>query len=221
MENLFSSENIRILILSIVPFLLAVTIHELSHGVSAYMLGDDTAKRAGRLTLNPIAHIDPLGLLALVITRMIGWAKPVPVNYFIVSKKKFGMAIVAFAGPLSNLVLAIVSAGILKLLQNVNVTEGTMMYKILVPMATMVYISIRINVALFVFNLLPILPMDGGRILNDFLPRDLAVQYSKTERYGFIIIIVLLATHIIDKVLFPAIYGVMGIFETVFNLNLI
>ena len=103
------------LALSIVPFMFAVTIHEVMHGYAAYKLGDNTAKNAGRLTLNPIAHIDPVGLLVLVLTRMIGWAKPVPVNYNNL-RHKYGVAIVSVAGPLANFVTAFLSAVILKLL---------------------------------------------------------------------------------------------------------
>ena len=95
--------------LSVVPFMFAVTIHEVMHGYAAYKLGDNTAKNAGRLTLNPIAHIDPVGLLVLLLTRIIGWAKPVPVNYYNL-RHKYGVAIVSAAGPLANLITAFLSA---------------------------------------------------------------------------------------------------------------
>ena len=114
MEGFDISSTIRMIALSIVPFLFAITIHEFMHGYAAYKLGDNTAKNAGRLTLNPIAHIDPIGLLVLVITRMIGWAKPVPVNYYNI-RHKYGVAIVSAAGPLANLATAFLSALLFKL----------------------------------------------------------------------------------------------------------
>jgi Zn-dependent protease len=198
------AEYIRFLTLAIVPFLLAITVHEFSHGFSAYLLGDDTAKKAGRLTLNPLAHIDPMGLLFLVITRLFGWAKPVPVHYGKLHKnRKYGPAIVAFAGPLSNLLLAVISAIILHMLYNVRVEQGSTMMKVLVPLAGMVRLSVNINVALFIFNLLPIPPLDGGRIVQSLLPYDKAVAFSKLEQYGFIILIILFLTRTIDAIIMP------------------
>jgi len=206
------AEYIRFIALAIVPFMFAVTVHEFSHGMSAYMLGDDTAKRAGRLTLNPIAHIDLFGLLFLIITRLFGWAKPVPVNYGnLYRKTRYGPAIVAFAGPMSNFVLAIVSAILLRVLYNVQVQEGSMLMKVLVPVAGMLKISVSINLALFIFNLIPIPPLDGGRIVTNFLPYDKAVKFAAIERYGFIIILLLFLTRAIDYVLLPAMNFFMNI----------
>jgi Zn-dependent protease len=206
------TEYLRFIALAIVPFMFAVTVHEFSHGMSAYMLGDDTAKRAGRLTLNPIAHIDLFGLLFLIITRLFGWAKPVPVNYGnLYRRTKYGPAIVAFAGPMSNLVLAVVSAIILRLLYNVQVEEGSMLIKVLIPVAGMLKISVSINLALFIFNLIPIPPLDGGRIVTNFLPYDKAVKFAAIERYGFIIILVLFLTRAIDYILLPAMNFFMNI----------
>jgi Zn-dependent protease len=203
------AEYAKFLVLAIVPFLLAITVHEYAHGLSAYMLGDDTAKRAGRLTLNPIAHIDPMGIIVLVLTRMIGWAKPVPVNFGNLHKnRKYGPAIVAVAGPVANLITAIASSIVLLLLKNIPVYESSMMLKILSPLATMVALSVQINVALFIFNLLPIPPLDGGRIVQTLLPYKQAVAFSQLERYGFIILIVLLATGVVGTIIRP----VMSVF---------
>lgn len=198
------TEYIRFLTLAIVPFMLAITVHEFSHGLSAYYLGDDTAKRAGRLTLNPFAHVDIMGLLFLIITRLFGWAKPVPVNYGRLYKKtKYGPAIVAFAGPLSNLFLAVISSLALKFLYTLQIPADSSSLKVLVPLAGMLKISVSINVALFIFNLLPILPLDGGRIVENFLPYEQARAYANLERYGFIILMVLFLTRAIDYILSP------------------
>jgi Zn-dependent protease len=198
------STFIRQLSISIVPFLMAITVHEASHGYAAYFLGDDTAKRAGRLTFNPIAHIDIFGLLFLLVTRLFGWDKPVPVNFFNL-RHKYGPAIVAAAGPVANFILAIVSALLLHLLTSIKVYEGSMLLKIVQPIAYMLLFSVQINVALGIFNLLPILPLDGGRILSNFLPRQQAITFAKTERYGFIIILLLVITNTINVVIMPVI----------------
>lgn len=206
------AEYIKFLTLAIVPFMLAITVHEFSHGLSAYMLGDDTAKRAGRLTLNPLAHIDPVGILFLVVTRLFGWAKPVPVNFGRLHKNmKYGPAIVSVAGPVSNLVLAVLSAVIVHIMSGMQFTEGSTSMQIAVPLYNMAILSVRINVALFIFNLLPIPPLDGGRIVQSLLPYNQAVAFSKIERYGFIILIVLFLTRTIDAVILPAMGFILNI----------
>lgn len=204
MMNFDIAQYLQFIVLAIVPFMLAITVHEFSHGLSAYYLGDDTAKRAGRLTLNPLAHVDIMGLLFLIITRLFGWAKPVPVNYGkLYQKTKYGPAIVAVAGPLSNLILAILSSIALKYLYTVPLVQGSLAVKILLPVAGMLRLSVSINVALFIFNLIPIPPLDGSRIVSNFLPYNQAVQYAKLERYGFFILLILFFTRGIDYVLMP------------------
>jgi len=203
--NLQIAEYIKFITIAIVPFMLAITVHEVSHGYSAYLLGDDTAKKAGRLTLNPLAHIDPLGMIFLIVTRLFGWAKPVPVNFGKLHRnRKYGPAIVSFAGPFSNLILAILSSILLHSLTGMQVQEGGLAVKVLTPLMGMIYLSVRINIALFIFNLLPIPPLDGGRIVQSLLPYNQAVAFSKIERYGFIILIILFMTHTIDAILMPA-----------------
>ncbi|MDE7168891.1 MAG: site-2 protease family protein [Mucispirillum sp.] len=203
--------------LSIVPFMFAVTVHEVMHGYAAYKLGDDTAKNAGRLTLNPIAHIDPIGLLVLLATRMIGWAKPVPVNYYNL-RHKYGVAIVSAAGPLSNLLLAFLSAFILKLI--IIAGYNDMIPNVLFePISLMVLYSIVINIALFIFNLLPIMPMDGARIIWNFMPRDMAMKYEATERYYFLIIIVLIFTNALTYIISPVRNFMLLIIDNIFNIG--
>lgn len=203
--------------LSIVPFMFAVTVHEVMHGYAAYKLGDDTAKNAGRLTLNPIAHIDPIGLLVLLATRMIGWAKPVPVNYYNL-RHKYGVAIVSAAGPLSNLLLAFLSAFILKLI--IMAGYNDMIPNVLFePISLMALYSIVINIALFIFNLLPIMPMDGARIIWNFMPRDMAMKYEATERYYFLIIIVLIFTNALTYIISPVRNFMLLIIDNIFNIG--
>lgn len=202
-DNINIHEIIRFITLAIVPFFFAITVHEVMHGYAAYKLGDNTAKDMGRLTLNPIAHIDPLGLLFLLVTRTFGWAKPVPVNFYNL-KHKHGMAIVAAAGPLSNLVLAILSVLSLKglefLINNADISKSV--YE---PLGTMIVYSIQINVVLFIFNLIPILPLDGGRVLCSFLPKEMAIKYSETEKFGFIIILLLFITGAFRYIITPSV----------------
>ncbi len=217
-ENFNFNEFIIRAALSVVPFMFAVTIHEVMHGYAAYRLGDNTAKNAGRLTLNPIAHIDPLGLLVLLLTRIIGWAKPVPVNYYNL-RHKYGVAIVSAAGPLANLVTAFLSAVVLKILGFAAVNFGMPGY-IFEPLYIMTLYSVAINIALCIFNLLPIMPMDGARIIWNFLPRDKAEKYEATEKYYFIIILVLIFTNILQYIISPVRAFILSIFDAILNLNI-
>ncbi|MFA4966716.1 MAG: site-2 protease family protein [Candidatus Margulisiibacteriota bacterium] len=161
-------------ILLAVIILLSISIHEFSHAKAADILGDPTPRQAGRLTLNPIAHIDPLGLLAFLIIR-IGWAKPVPINPYNFKNPNRGMMLTGLAGPASNLFLAWILAIILK-----NVPIRTDIW--LMALQT----GIFINLALMIFNLLPIPPLDGSRIYTQYLPYEWQINL---ERYGFFILI--------------------------------
>jgi len=189
-----------------VPFLMAVTFHEVAHGWVANLLGDPTAAEAGRLTLNPIRHIDPLGLLALVVTHMIGWAKPVPINPMRLRHPKEDMVWVALAGPAANLILALASAALLHGLQRVVPSlahaggSGLVLF-----LYWTLSLSLQINVALAVFNCLPLPPLDGGRILVGLLPMAAARQVSRVEPYGFVILIALLVAGIVPKLIYPPI----------------
>ncbi len=215
MEGFDISSTIRMIALSIVPFLFAITIHEFMHGYAAYKLGDNTAKNAGRLTLNPMAHIDPIGLLVLVITRMIGWAKPVPVNYYNI-RHKYGVAIVSAAGPLANLATAFLSALLFKLF--IVYIAGNIPENIAQPLEAMIFYSILINVSLFIFNLLPIMPMDGARIIWNFLPREQAEKYEATEKYYFIIILVLIVSGALSYIITPIRNVIFSAFSIIFGI---
>ena len=175
-----------------IPILLfTITIHELSHGLVAYMLGDDTAKRAGRLTLNPISHIDPIGLIMLFIARF-GWAKPVPINPYNFKNYKRDTAISAAAGPVSNFIMAILLSIVFQIITHFNpqiMNYGSMFTQFV--MYQLVY-AIMINLALGLFNLIPIPPMDGSKILGGFLSDEAYYRYTARERQGAQILIIIL-----------------------------
>lgn len=186
------------LLIQIPILLITLTIHEFSHGYVAYLLGDDTAKRAGRLTLNPISHIDPIGLLMLFIVR-IGWAKPVPVNPYNFVNQKRDMAITAAAGPAANFVMAIVLSVVFNLLKSTNpnlLYSGSVFTQFFTGM--LVY-AILINLALGIFNLIPIPPMDGSKILGGFLSDEAYYKYTAQERKGAQILMIIFAISFVFK----------------------
>jgi len=169
---------------------LTIVLHEMAHGFVAYLLGDRTAKNAGRLTLNPIKHIDVWGLIAMILFGF-GWAKPVPVNPYFFKNRKAGMAITAFAGPASNLLLAIAALFILKPLTTIAITSE-LMFEVIYAAYTFLQIFAVLNVGLAIFNLIPIPPLDGSKILNAILPQRVYFKIMQYEQYGFIVLIILL-----------------------------
>jgi len=196
------------------PVLVAIIFHELAHGMVAYWRGDDTALRAGRLTLNPLAHIDPIGSIAIPLFLLIaqapflfGYAKPVPVNFGQLRNPKRDMVLVAAAGPLMNVFLAIISAAVLKAILALSPHHAVwgLSGATLKPVAMMAARSVGMNVVLAVFNMLPIPPLDGGRVLVGLLPRAQAIAVARLERYGMMIVFMLLATHTLGSVINPVI----------------
>ncbi|MFZ5799079.1 MAG: site-2 protease family protein [Desulfobulbaceae bacterium] len=183
------------------PFLFALTFHELAHGYVAWRLGDPTAKNAGRLTMNPLKHLDPLGVLAFIIMK-IGWAKPVPVNPVYFRDPRQGMLLVALAGPGANMLLAVASAILVKLLLTLHPFIPLF---VLNPLAQMLAASVWINVMLAVFNLVPIPPLDGSKILAGVLPPEMARGYEKLEPFGFILLLILFYLGLISQVIMPII----------------
>lgn len=180
-------ENLTDYIYIVVAALFAIILHEIAHGLVSTWLGDPTPKRQGRLSLNPLKHLDPIGTLCLIFFH-VGWAKPVVVNPDYYKNKKRGMALVALAGPLMNFLLAIFSIIITAIFVKVNAYSNVL----IIIYNFLLYFSV-INLGLGLFNLIPIPPLDGSRILGAFLKDDTYEQYMKYERYGFIIIAILLA----------------------------
>jgi len=188
-------------IITLSIFFFAVIIHEYAHGWIAWKLGDSTAKAAGRLTLNPLAHIDPIGTIFLPLILLItnspvvfGWAKPVPVAFRNLDNPKKDMVWVAIAGPTANVLFAIFLSFILKL----SVGASPLFLAVLTS-------GILINLVLAIFNMLPIPPLDGSRVTMGLLPIDLARRYAKLEPYGFIIIFGLLYLGVIGSVIWPVV----------------
>lgn len=170
--------------------LIAITIHEYSHGLTAYKLGDPTPKHAGRLTLNPLAHLDPVGAFMLFIFRF-GWAKPVPINPLYFSNRKIGIFLVSIAGPLSNLLISILSIIILRF-----ITPGSVIYNLLI----LIY---WFNLSLCIFNLIPLSPLDGSHILYSLLPQKYYLYLQQFDQIGQIILFILLITGVIGHILNP------------------
>lgn len=197
---------IRDLIILAPPLLLALTFHEFAHGYVANRFGDPTAKLAGRLTLNPLKHLDPIGTLAFFFIK-IGWAKPVPVNPRFFAHPKQDMLWVALAGPLTNLTLAVLSAMLAKGVWFLaSVLPATpLVARILVPANEMLIASVWINLLLCIFNFLPIPPLDGSKILIGILPDTLALSYLKIEKYGFLLILILAFSGVLSKIILPII----------------
>jgi Zn-dependent protease len=200
--NSFISE----LIIIAPPLLLALTFHEFAHGFIAFRLGDPTAQAAGRLTLNPLKHLDPLGTLAFFFIK-IGWAKPVPVNAAYFRNPKKDMLWVALAGPVTNLLLAVISAILTKFvwILATMLPHNMLLEATLVPLFNMLIASVWINLVLCIFNFLPIPPLDGSRILVGILPDNLARSYLKFEKFGFILVLILAFSGVLSKIILPII----------------
>jgi len=204
-----------------IPVLFAITLHEAAHGYVARHFGDPTAWMEGRITLNPLKHIDPVGtvvvpLLILLVSTggfLFGWAKPVPVNFGNLRNPKRDMLWVAAAGPGVNLAMALGWAALMKLSWEMPMNYFSM------PMAEMAKTGILINVSLMVLNLLPLPPLDGGRIAVSLLPHRAAWRFAQLERWGFPILLVLLFTGILGDVMRPLMSVVLRLIATIFQLS--
>ena len=184
---------------SVIPALICITLHELCHGLTAYWLGDDTAKRAGRLTLNPLRHLDPMGLLMLVVFRF-GWAKPVPVNMHRFQNPKQGMAVTALAGPVSNVLLSLICLFLFGLLHLPLSAGGAGRY-----ILEMLQTTAILSLGFAVFNILPIPPLDGSKVLFSVIGDESYLKLMRYERYGSIVLLLLVSTGILGKPLSAAV----------------
>ena len=187
------AQYIRELTVLLVPLLFTITCHEAAHGLVANMLGDPTAKLAGRITLNPARHLDPLGMLIMIIPPHIGWARPVPVDTRYFKSPRTAMFLVALAGPMANVLVACLCAGIFHAIASLPVEDPNgLAVRVLVPIATMAHAGVYVSLLIGAFNLLPIPPLDGSSILARFLPERLAETYLSLGRYGILLVIGLL-----------------------------
>lgn len=202
MNDPMNSNNlIREIIILAPPFLLALTVHEFAHGYVAHRFGDPTAQQAGRLTMNPLKHLDPWGVLAFLIMK-IGWAKPVPVDPRYFKNPRQDMIWVALAGIGANIMVAISSGILVRLLGGLS---GRLPQFFLEPLLFMLAASVWINIMLAVFNLLPIPPLDGSRVLKGILPPGLASLYARLDPFGFILLLLLFYSGLISKIILPLI----------------
>ncbi len=202
------------------PVIFAITVHEVAHGWMARRLGDPTAMMLGRLTLNPVKHVDPIGTLLvpgvlLVLGGFIfGWAKPVPVTWQNLKNPRRDMILVAAAGPASNLLMALLWALVMK----VGFSLAATLPAIGMPLIYMGGAGIFINLILMVLNLLPMPPLDGGRIVSGLLPPRLSWQFDRIEPFGFIILLALLFTGLLGAVIGPPIFGLQHLIYMTFGL---
>lgn len=212
---------LRLIALYAIPGIFAITLHEAAHGYAARLFGDLTAYHAGRITLNPVRHVDPVGTLLVPILILtvsegkyaFGWAKPVPVNFGALRNPKRDMLWVAAAGPGSNLVMAVLWVLVIKIAGAIPVNYFTE------PMILMARGGIIINVVLMVLNLLPLPPLDGGRIAVSLLPRGLAYRFARVEPYGMIILIVLMFLGVLGSLLMPLVSGFIRVLVSLFGIG--
>jgi len=219
------SEIIYTVAVWLFPVLLAITLHEAAHGWVASKLGDPTAKKLGRITINPLPHIDLMGtivvpfsiLIISILTissgLLIGWAKPVPVDIRYFKQPLLDMALVAVAGPVSNFLMACCWAVFISLATNLLGHSETGLF-----LADMGQKGIMINVILMVLNMMPVPPLDGGRVVAGVLPRRFAIPFMKLERYGMVIIIMLLASGVLAKIMWPMVIFFVKLIGGIFGL---
>lgn len=215
--SLTGGEKLLYILIMVFCVFLSLSIHEMSHGLAANLMGDKTAERMGRLSLNPLHHIDPFGALCLFLFGF-GWAKPVPVNPWNFKNRKGGMALTALAGPLSNFVVGFAAYAAAFALGSAKLTDITVIDNI----ATVAFILCRylalMNIGLCVFNLIPIPPLDGSKVVGAIIPQRLYFKYMEYERYGFIVLIILLNIPIFESILSKCQFAILNFFDIIIGL---
>lgn len=198
---------------------LSLSIHEFAHGLAAYKLGDNTAKYMGRLNLSPLSHVDPIGAICLFLFGF-GWAKPVPVNpnNFKPGKRKSGMVITSVAGPLSNFLVAFVALLLLRIIERFFTGTSSALVMITTIVVIMLTTLISMNIGLALFNLMPVPPLDGSKILNAVLPARIYFKIMQYEQYGFIILILLLNLPVFNSFLNILASGILRFYDLVIGL---
>lgn len=215
--NSFDLSNLIYYLMRAAAALLCIVLHEISHGYAALALGDQTAKRMGRLSLHPLHHIDPLGLL-LMITAGFGWAKPVPVNMNHFKNPKRDMALTALAGPVANFVIAFVALALASLLYRVTPPQSDLLFEVLDGAFTFLFYTAMLSVGLAVFNLIPIPPLDGSKVLFSLLPNQIYLNILRYERYVSLALFALVWMGILDAPLSAARMAVLRLFSVVVGL---
>ncbi len=212
--------TLNLIVLYAIPVLLAVSLHETAHGWVAHLLGDPTAKRLGRLTANPLKHIDPIGTVAvpvlmyLLVGFPLGWAKPVPVDVRNFANPQKDMALVALAGPVANFLMAIFWVLVMLL-----AFKGMAPGELSSALKLMAQVGVAINLVLMVLNLLPVPPLDGGRIVTGVMPYGVAVLFARFEMFGMLLVILLLASGFLGKILMPAVQAIQNNLFAFFGLG--
>ncbi len=212
------AEKLLVLLVWTFCILLSLTVHELFHGLAAHWMGDRTAQNSGRLSLNPLHHLEPVGAICLFLFGF-GWAKPVPVNPWNFQHKKGGMALTALAGPLSNFLLAFLAQVGVQVIGNLTF-ESVWVYRIAAVCFILCDYLTMVNLGLGIFNLIPVPPLDGSKVLGAILPNRFYFKYMDWERYGFIILIVLINLPFFNEFLYICENAILGFYNFVIGLVL-
>ncbi len=212
--------NLLEIVLRFAALFLVISVHEFSHGFVAYKMGDPTAKNAGRLTLNPLKHLDPLGALCMLLFRF-GWAKPVPINPLYFRDRKKGTVLVSLAGPASNVVFAFVCGLVVAFMYILMNTfmgmTGKLIYGAINIIAQFFQVCAIMNISFAIFNLIPIPPLDGGKVLGVFLPSDAYMKMLRYERYVFPLLLILSFTGILSRIVNLFFYPVYSLWANMVN----